>query len=231
MATSVLSSKAGLSPEEALKEWSDAPAYVAMEEYLEWSRDLSFSEGSPRAKSYPPKHREYARRRQALESAFIEMLRSGAVLASGIQKGANGREVIDPSLWDILEIAYEFDMIVGSDRIYEGAEFFGPSAVPRNIRKVPAWLLEQRNTFIHQSDYRHVSVGGFDFSLGEICAKVVQLLHAAALQDHQQWLVGKDLLEKAGSQQMKLGDLFKSVKNWRELIESDKQGYYRLRLR
>ena len=82
--------------------------------------------------------------------------------------------------------------------------------------------------FIHTVGYREVRSRGFCFQLGAIQADVVQALHAAA-QAGQPWENGKNLLTAAGSRSLKMVDVFKSKPEWRELIQSDGRGNYRLR--
>ena len=53
--------------------------------------------------------------------------------------------------------------------------------------------------------------------------------HAAA-QAGQPWQNGKQLLSAAGSRSLKMVDVFKSKPEWRELIQSDRRGNYRLRV-
>jgi hypothetical protein len=62
-------------------------------------------------------------------------------------------------------------------------------------------------------------------------AAVVKQLHEASLGSSP-WVSGKVLLERADSGSSALADLFKSQVDppWRELIESDSKGRYRLRL-
>ena len=44
------------------------------------------------------------------------------------------------------------------------------------------------------------------------------------------WQHGRYILEEAGSNLLRMIDLFKSQPQWRSLIESDRRGSYRLRL-
>lgn len=66
------------------------------------------------------------------------------------------------------------------------------------------------------------------FRLGAIQAQVVRALHLAALGGDP-WRNGKAILTSAGSKSLKMSDVFKSQEHWRELIESDGRGSYRLR--
>jgi len=94
--------------------------------------------------------------------------------------------------------------------------------LPRLAESVPV-----APSFSHSTDYRDVSIGGVGFSLGPIQAQVVRLLHKHPL-DKAGWCCGKALLAKAGSNSIRMADVFKSQPNWRKLIESDRRGNYRL---
>jgi hypothetical protein len=83
--------------------------------------------------------------------------------------------------------------------------------------------------FIYTSDFREVRNRGFCFQLGAIQSDVVRVLHAAA-EAGQPWQNGKSLLTAAGSRSLKMIDVFKSKPEWRELIQSDGRGNYRLRV-
>ncbi|MCG6557682.1 hypothetical protein MB818_05695 [Ruegeria sp. 1NDH52C] len=85
----------------------------------------------------------------------------------------------------------------------------------------------QPGVFFASADYRDVHCNGHRFRLGQIQANVVRALHAAA-QQGEPWQSGKAVLAAAGSRSTKMHDVFKSKKNWSLLIESDRQGAYRL---
>lgn len=83
--------------------------------------------------------------------------------------------------------------------------------------------------FIAAEDYRYVKLGEQEFHLGDIQARIVQMLHDAS-QSHKPWVHGKTLLHESASNAVRIRDLFKSKKNWRDLIVSDDRGYYRLNI-
>lgn len=60
-------------------------------------------------------------------------------------------------------------------------------------------------------------------------AKVLRVLHEAALRGNP-WQSGKAVLAAVGSHSLKLGDLFKRRPEWRDLVEADGCGLYRLAL-
>ena len=60
-------------------------------------------------------------------------------------------------------------------------------------------------------------------------AKVLRFLHDAALHGNP-WQSGKAVLAAVGSHSLKLGDLFKRRPEWRDLVEADGCGLYRLAL-
>lgn len=81
--------------------------------------------------------------------------------------------------------------------------------------------------FIHFHDYRHVQLAHHRFQLGDVQARIVRHLHEAAVKN-QPWVHGKILIDVAGSHAVRMRDIFKHKKNWRQLILSDDRGYYRL---
>jgi hypothetical protein len=85
------------------------------------------------------------------------------------------------------------------------------------------------SVFRHVNDYGEVRVAGRVFNLGHVQSRVVKQLHRAAITGDP-WCSGKALLAGAGSSSTRVADLFKSQRDWRQLIESDRRGNYRLRL-
>jgi hypothetical protein len=83
--------------------------------------------------------------------------------------------------------------------------------------------------FQQLNDYSEVRLCGLVVKLGSVQSRVVKQLHRAALTG-EPWCHGKALLHAAGSACTRLADLFKSQRHWRQLIESDRRGRYRLRL-
>lgn len=84
--------------------------------------------------------------------------------------------------------------------------------------------------FQHSADYRTVRLGSVEMTLGVVQAKVIRLLHHAALSDSP-WCDGKRVLSEAGATSMRMSDVLKSQRQWRKLIRSDGRGRYRLRLK
>jgi hypothetical protein len=83
------------------------------------------------------------------------------------------------------------------------------------------------SAFSATADYNEVRCNDLQFRLGPIQAQVVRALHAAALAG-EPWQSGKAILSAAGSKSLKMSDVFKSQKHWRELIDSNGRGAYRL---
>ena len=77
------------------------------------------------------------------------------------------------------------------------------------------------------ADYRFVSAGGKTFQLGTMQAEAVRILHDAAVAGTP-WVHGKDVLRRVGAHSMRMIDLFKTQRHWRDLIASDGRGHYRL---
>ncbi|MEM6676283.1 MAG: hypothetical protein AAF675_00265 [Pseudomonadota bacterium] len=87
----------------------------------------------------------------------------------------------------------------------------------------------EESTFIASADYQEVRCNGYRFRLGPIQAQVVRALHEAA-QRGEAWQSGKAILSSAGSKSLRMADVFKSQKDWRQLIRSDRRGGYRLNI-
>lgn len=76
-------------------------------------------------------------------------------------------------------------------------------------------------------EFRMVRVAGRTHRFGPIQARVLALLADASCRG-EPWQSGKALLREAGSECFSLSNLFKRHPVWRELIESDRRGFYRL---
>ena len=79
----------------------------------------------------------------------------------------------------------------------------------------------------HSDDFTRVRVASEWHSFGPKQAAVLRLLKAASDSDNP-WLDGKRLLEEADAATMRLIDLFKRKPVWRQMIEADGKGRYRL---
>jgi len=223
--------KRGLDPEAALRRWSDQTAYQSLVA-LAGQADLPLEEEADECIRDFESRKKYQKERRALELAFMQELINGSIIGSGIPKHGRSRELIDPSLWEVLEIGFGWHADAGGDdRHYEKLEFFAPNEIPQNVARaqpVVPTSSEIGPPFKTDSDFQHLSVR-VDFTLGPLQAKIVELLNAALLKG-KPWQNGKAILEQAGSEQIKMGDVFKTQDNWNVLIESDGKGMYRLRL-
>jgi hypothetical protein len=87
----------------------------------------------------------------------------------------------------------------------------------------------EESTFIASADYQDARCNGFRLRLGPIQAQVVRALHEAA-QRGEPRQNGKAILSSAGSKSLRMADVFKLQKDWRQLIRSDRRGGYRLNI-
>ncbi len=236
----------GLTPEEALKRWSDPDAWAAMNEYADARESISTEGGrSP----HELRHREYVKRREPLDSALVEKLESAQLVGTttgDIPDPHHGRFVIHKSLWCELDIDYEMEDAAGGSQVFENLEIAQISAIPRNVTSIPHWVEEELKRLngdaadigdtepfdgiIHDARFRHATVLGQDYTFGDIQANIIRILHDAAGTQNP-WRFGKVMLAEAGSASRNINELFSSKKDWRTLIESDGRGYYRLRVR
>jgi hypothetical protein len=226
--------KRGLDPDGAFKKWTDKAQFAELVGLSGTSAPPSDSEVH-RVLRDPATRREYQQLRETADQAFVELMSDAQVIGSGIPEGGYVRIPIDPSLWDILWIDYEFFEAIGGQHKFKELEFFELSVVPANVRTIPKWLddlLRKRgqSSFWHADDYRHIALHGVDHTLSSLWAKIVQILHEAYLEDGTGWRNGKRILEMAGSQQLKMSDVLKKRKDCKLIIQSDGRGMYRLAL-
>jgi hypothetical protein len=224
--------KRGLDPDSAFKKWTGDARFARLVD-LSGVAEPPSDERAHAIIRDPTKLKDYQNLRATAEKAFKEQLLEAQIIASGIPEGGSGRAPIDPSLWDVLEVDYEFYEAIGEHRKFEKLEFFELSAVPENIRATPKWLddlLGQHghNSFRHTEDYRHIWLHGIDYTLPTLLADIVRVLHLAHIEDGHGWRNGKRILELAGSSQFKMSDVLKDRKDGKALIQSDGKGMYRL---
>ena len=82
--------------------------------------------------------------------------------------------------------------------------------------------------FMPSPDYRHVTHEGIEYHFGDVQARIIEQLHDAA-ESRSEWVHIKTLLHGANSRAVRLSDVFKR-KKWKQLIESNGRGYYRLKI-
>lgn len=154
--------------------------------------------------------------RQPLEAAFRKELENGRFVLCGFCFGE--WEAIDPIWLPEAHFDYLNETVVFMPRIYERVRVFG-------VKPMHEIRAASMRSFVHEADYRHVTLDGNLYVLGELQAKVVKALHKA-LDNGDGWINGQELLEIAGARSARVMDLFKKTKT--VLIESDGHGLYRL---
>ncbi len=85
------------------------------------------------------------------------------------------------------------------------------------------------DVFQHSGDFREVYYDNQHYRFGVMQARIIAILFAAS-RTEMPWVHGKDLLNKAGSESLRVAALFRGNIGWQELVFSDRHGYYRLRL-
>jgi hypothetical protein len=115
------------------------------------------------------------------------------------------------------------DLLIAQREIDRFEKTFGPLSGEQTTSLVGIDALR------HTADFSEVVLRGRAFRFRGIQAAVVQRLHEHA-EDGRPWVPGKQLLREAGSHSIRLVDVFKRHPDWRELVESDGCGAYRLKL-
>jgi hypothetical protein len=115
------------------------------------------------------------------------------------------------------------DLLIAQHEINRFEQSFGPLSGEQTPSVLGLEALR------HTADFSEVVLRGRAFRFRGIQAAVVQRLHEHA-EEGRPWVSGKQLLREAGSQSLRLVDVFKRHRDWRDLIESDGCGAYRLKL-
>jgi hypothetical protein len=136
----------GLNPDEALARWSDRFLYTEMID-CEDAQEYRW-EPTPEGEMYYSRHQQYHARHGQLKNALVELLRSGSVLASGMQEHGLGREVIRPDVWSTADLDFHLHAIAAQGNMYYEAELFDASAIPLNIAESPYWYASWRERIL-----------------------------------------------------------------------------------
>lgn len=78
-------------------------------------------------------------------------------------------------------------------------------------------------------DFTFIKWQGQEIKFGEMQGKVLKMLWQAR-EDGEPWVYGKRILSAIGSGSDRIKGIFRHHKHWRELIEADSKGKYRLNL-
>lgn len=177
--------------------------------------------------------------RRATEIQLRSMLRSGELIASGLAAPVgmkSQREDIPTPLWEVLELDIDACearapgfRLVGV-KVREACEADQEGIPEANTSLQPREGSEQE--FHHAPTYEWVTIRGSRFVLDGRLREIVRLLHDASKRPDP-WISGKRLTQDAGYSTMDVSGLFKRHKqpDWRELIEGDGRGNFRLHLK
>lgn len=76
---------------------------------------------------------------------------------------------------------------------------------------------QDKSDYIFSKDYRYAKLNGKEYFFGDTQARVIELLYDAS-QSHKPWVHSKTLLFESGSNAIRLRDLFKSQRNWTDVV-------------
>lgn len=134
----------------------------------------------------------------------------------------SGTDYALPDTADDLIITEADICILHQERVRFESEY---QLAGRTDKKV---IATSRPTNNFDPTFRVVMVNGQKVRMGVLQARVLELLYQADLND-EPWQNGKRLLQQAGSESYTLANLFKRKPEWRELVESNGLGEYRIR--
>lgn len=92
-------------------------------------------------------------------------------------------------------------------------------------KKDRAMERQKRKRATYDPLFQSVSFKGLNFSFGGIQAEVIKQLHEAGKTGHPR-VHFKHLLQNANSESMYMRDIFRSQPHWKDLVLSDKNGFY-----
>lgn len=238
----------GRSFEDALKHWSEPGHYAAVMEdepmrvrlpievlYLEKGVDLW--------------ELNIQQNRKVFQGFLFRRLAEGSLLSSaldGLANPSHPRLLVHPSIYAEGDVSYDsaLRLVTAGRQTLRNVEIFEPGDIPANVTQLPSWVAQysdqvpsssaasmprDRAHFEHDDDYRHVRLREHAFNLTKTQAQVVKALHEASI-DGRTWMHLEAIRAAVGFESTKLSDLFRRDGSWRELIDSDQRGYYRLNL-
>lgn len=238
----------GRSFEDALKHWSEPGHYAAVMEddpmrvrlpievfYLEKGVDLW--------------ELNIQQNRKVLQGFLFRRLAEGSLLSSalsGLADPSHPRSLVHPSIYAEGDVAYDpaLRLVIAGGQTLRNVEIFEPRDIPANVTQLPSWVVQYSNQapsssaallprdgaqFEHDEDYRHVRLRDHAFSLTKTQGQIVKALHEASINGGT-WMHLEAIRAAVGFESAKLSLLFRRVGAWRELIDSDQRGYYRLNL-
>ena len=186
-----------------------------------------------------------------LDALLFRRLAEGMLFSSATDESddpSHPRSLVHPSLYEVDGVVYDRfrRAVIAGRRTLWNVEIFGTDEIPTNVTRLPDWLSQYSDkladstpplsgaaagspAFHHDPDFRHVTLRGREFSLSPTQAGVVEVLHEAWVGGTP-WKHLEDLRGIVGFETAKLGSIFRRVKAWRDLIASDKRGFYRLNL-
>jgi hypothetical protein len=181
----------------------------------------------------PYNHTNHSGLLDLLESDAFELFRDGGTTVTcfyhprEIIRLIGHTPILEVRISDIVVRREERDRVEADHRLHResttgcasGAAEASAFPAPRNMPARPPISVSD--------DGRYVRAGVLTFRLGEVQARIVRRLYEAAMAG-EPWIDGKLLLRDAGSRSLRLSNVFKSQPRWRDLIEMDGRGNYRL---
>lgn len=161
--------------------------------------------------------------------ACMRLLKTGEIRVREFSASISGDRYCLPETADDITIKIDDLVILSEERVrFEKAHEF--QGVCNHIRPVTldrSSLKDTQGTYIDPT-FKIVTHEGVEHRMGNIQADVLRQLCESA-KHGSPWQHGKQLLHLAGSQSYSLSNLFKHKPIWKELIESDGRGLYRIK--
>jgi hypothetical protein len=187
----------------------------------------------------------------SLAQILFDRLSRQELLASAMSLSLSSRDhtvILPKEVFSLPDLRYGWgwDTLEAQGFVFRSVEFFTPLDPPFFLADKVAEITGQSrvsptspiignaprpssNQFSHDPTYEHVRLGKRDFSFSKLQSIVVEKLHQSAMSGRP-WVHGDELRDQIGFDTVHLSGLFRRQKHWRELIASDRRGYYSLRI-
>lgn len=102
------------------------------------------------------------------------------------------------------------------------------------VMHISGKILEEeskKEAFYYSPDFRSVSLNAIEYKLSPMQAQVIEILYKQYSENNHLPVSQAYILEEIGSNSKKLKDIFKTnLKAWKDLIRSEKNGFYKLNI-
>lgn len=180
-----------------------------------WLPVLSVVERCPTPESHAPDRLRHFEGFVPLSGQHcLRLFRSGKLTVRRFKEKNTSYYLELPETSDDILVNANDLLILESDKVYFEREHIVFSKDPHKALRI-------------DPDFRAIEINGETHHFGKIQSAILCYLNQAAI-DGEPWQNGKQLLHAVGSESFTISNVFKHKPIWRQLIESNGRGLYRL---